>query len=57
VEQRARILARTDKTDGALAELQRLHAEPSDISVHTLRLNPTWDPLRDDSRFQALLDS
>jgi tetratricopeptide (TPR) repeat protein len=26
------------------------------ITVHDLRLDPTWDPLRDHPRFQALLD-
>jgi hypothetical protein len=37
-------------------EIERLLAGPSyDISVHTLRLDPRWDPIRDDPRFQALL--
>ena len=28
---------------------------PSDLSVHILRLDPLWDPIRDHPRFQALL--
>jgi tetratricopeptide (TPR) repeat protein len=55
VEARARILAQIGDVDGALDEIRRLLAGPSLTSVHTLRLNPRWDPIRHDPRFQALL--
>jgi serine/threonine-protein kinase len=52
---RARILAGIGETDAALAEIERLLAGPSRLSVHTLRLDPQFDPIRNDPRFQALL--
>ena len=54
-EDRARILAGIGATDAALEEIERLLAGPSPVSVHTLRLDPLYDPIRDDPRFQALL--
>jgi len=54
-EYRAIILAQIGDTGAALAEIERLLSGPSWLSVHTLRLDPRWDPLRDDPRFQALL--
>jgi TolB-like protein len=36
--------------------LDELLSIPSDLSVGLLRLDPAWDPLRDDPRFQALLE-
>jgi tetratricopeptide (TPR) repeat protein len=52
---RARILAQAGEASAALDELERLLAEPSPLSVHTLRLDPRWDPIRGHARFQALL--
>jgi TolB-like protein/DNA-binding SARP family transcriptional activator/Flp pilus assembly protein TadD len=52
---RARILARIGETDPALSLIERLLAGPSLFSVHELRLNPDFDPLRSDPRYQALL--
>jgi serine/threonine-protein kinase len=54
-EERARILAGIGDADAALAEIERLLAGPSELSVHVLRLDPRWDPIRNDPRFQALL--
>ncbi|MCH7777812.1 MAG: hypothetical protein IH878_14970 [Gemmatimonadetes bacterium] len=54
-EDRARVLAQVGEADAALDEIEQLLAGPSWLSVHTLRLNPIWDPLRDNPRFQALL--
>jgi TolB-like protein/Flp pilus assembly protein TadD len=54
--ERAQILVRVGETEAALAEIERLLAGPSmTTSVHTLRLDPRWDPIREDPRFQALL--
>jgi hypothetical protein len=41
--------------DDALVEIKPLLNGPSRMSVHTLRLDPRWDPIRNDPRFQALL--
>jgi serine/threonine-protein kinase len=54
-EDRARILAGIGEADAALAEIERLVAGPSDLSVHRLQLDPLWDPIRNNPRFQALL--
>jgi eukaryotic-like serine/threonine-protein kinase len=54
-EDRARILARIGDVEAALDEIEWLLASPSWLSVHTLRLDPRWDPIRDQPRFQALL--
>jgi TolB-like protein/Flp pilus assembly protein TadD len=42
--------------DRALELLDGLLSRPSDLTVATLKLNPVWDPLRNDPRFQALLN-
>jgi len=54
-EDRARVLAQAGEADAALDEIERLLAQPSWLSVHTLRLDPLWDPIRNHPRFQALL--
>ena len=54
-EDRARILAQAGDSEGALDEIERLLAGPSELSVHMLRLDPVWDPLRNSPRFQAIL--
>jgi hypothetical protein len=54
-EDRARILARMGETVAALDEIERLLASPSWLSVHTLRLDPRWDPIRNHPRFKELL--
>ena len=54
-EFRALILARAGSPDAALDEIERLLPGPSWMSVHSLRLDPRWDPIRGHPRFQALL--
>ena len=52
----AQILAHAGETGAAVDQLERLLADPFPaISVHTLRLDPVWDPIRRDPRFRALL--
>jgi len=52
---RARILAQAGNVGGALDEIERLLAGPSELSVHWLQLDPRWDAIRDNPRFKALL--
>jgi hypothetical protein len=52
---RALVLAKAGDLDTALQEIERLLTRPSFVTAHTLRLDPRWDPIRDDPRFKALL--
>jgi tetratricopeptide (TPR) repeat protein len=42
--------------DRAIEILDGLLSRPSGVTVHGLKVNPIWDPLRNDPRFQALID-
>ena len=55
-EDLARILAQAGEVDAALDEIEQILAGPSFLSVHRLRLDPIWDPLRSHTRFHALLE-
>lgn len=50
----AQIQARFGDFDAALAAIPHLLEVPAGITVADLRLNPLWDPLRKDPRFQKL---
>jgi TolB-like protein/Tfp pilus assembly protein PilF len=52
----AQIYAWTGETDQALQLLERSLSTPNGVTVPFLKLDPMWDPLRSDPRFQALID-
>jgi TolB-like protein/tRNA A-37 threonylcarbamoyl transferase component Bud32/Flp pilus assembly protein TadD len=52
----AAIQVRVGEYDAALAVLDQLLTTASALSIEQLRLGPHWDPLRDDPRFEALLN-
>jgi serine/threonine-protein kinase len=52
----AEIYAWVGEYDEALHLLDHLLNVPSGLTVWNLKLDPTWDPLRNDPRFQALID-
>jgi hypothetical protein len=51
----AEIYARVGERDRALAVLQKLVAVPNAINYGPLKLEPAWDPLRRDPRFNQSL--
>jgi tetratricopeptide (TPR) repeat protein len=64
IEVLARVAARLGEPDRAIAALQKLSAIPSEgalaarlLTPALLRLDPMFDPLRNDSRFQKLVAS
>ena len=52
----AEIYASVGEPDEALRLLDHLLKVPNGLTVPTLKLDPVWDPLRKDPRFQALID-
>jgi TolB-like protein/Flp pilus assembly protein TadD len=52
----AQIYAWTGEFDEAFRLLDHLFTVPSNLTVPMLKLEPVWDPLRQDPRFQALID-
>jgi tetratricopeptide (TPR) repeat protein len=52
----ARIYAITGETEKAIDLLQHSLQTPAGLTVHEIRLDPTWDVLRKHRRFQALLE-
>jgi len=52
----AQIYAWTGESDQALQLIDRSLSTPNGVTLPFLRLDPMWDPLRDDPRFQALID-
>ena len=50
------IYAWTDEKDLALKQLENHLQIPGHVSYGQLRLHPWWDPLRDDPRFDKLIE-
>jgi hypothetical protein len=50
----AKIYAWTDEPYLAVKTIHTALTTPGEISVATLELDPHWDPIRDDPRFQEL---
>jgi tetratricopeptide (TPR) repeat protein len=52
----AQIYAWTGESEDALRLLDHLLAIPNGPTISMLKVDPAWDPLRKDPRFQALID-
>jgi tetratricopeptide (TPR) repeat protein len=52
----SRVLAQASLTEEALAYLETVLANNSSVSVHTLRLDPLFDPIRSHPGFRALIE-
>ena len=52
----AQIYAWTGESDEAFRLLDHLLSVPNGLAVPMLKLDPAWDPLRKDPRFQALVE-
>lgn len=55
VERLAHVYVLTGEYDAAIAQLQYLLSVPSPMSANLLAIDPRWDPIRSDVRFQKLL--
>src|SRR5438093_5220975 len=52
----AEVYAILGESDRAIEILDRLLSRPSGATTQALKINPIWDPLRRDPRFQGLID-
>jgi TolB-like protein/Tfp pilus assembly protein PilF len=52
----AEVYANLGDNDRAIEILDRLLSRPSGVTAQALKINPIWDPLRSDPRFQGLID-
>jgi TolB-like protein/Tfp pilus assembly protein PilF len=59
LERLARVEAQVGETQSAIDHLEQLLSSSGGetVSIATLRIDPVWDPIRDDPRFKALLKS
>lgn len=55
IQRLAEVYLLVGEQDAALEQLEWLLSHPSFLSVPLLRVDPLWDPLRSNPRFQALL--
>jgi serine/threonine protein kinase/Tfp pilus assembly protein PilF len=55
VRDMAEIYTMVGEQDAAINLLEKLLSNPSEVSVALLKIDPTWDPLRDNPKFQQLL--
>ena len=51
----AKIYTKVGEDDKAIDLLDQLLSIPSDLDIFMVKLDPTWDPLRRNPRFQSLL--
>jgi serine/threonine-protein kinase len=52
----AEIYVKCGNYDAAIDQIQTLLSVPSYMSVGLLRVDPIWDPIRSNPRFQRLLE-
>ena len=57
IEDLARIYVMVGEFDAAIDQLEFLLDRPGWISIPLLRLDPTWDPLRNHPRFKKLVEA
>jgi len=55
VQDLARIYTMVGEYDAAIDRIEILLSSPGELSISFLRLDPTWNPLRDHPRFQDLI--
>ena len=56
IETLAIIYASVGEQNAAIDQIEYLLSIPSGLSVPLLRIDPRWDPLRKNPRFQKLLE-
>ncbi len=56
VEALAKIYVMVGESDSAIDQLEFLLSVPGEMTIHLLRLDPAWNPLRDHLRFKKLIE-